>query len=430
VNHSRRVDFDFPTKLVRAHHYHNLGVGANVVTTARKRIFEVCKVGETKEGPAITVMLKLTMNPRKRKKQQRAFPHRLRLPKTSNMQMAMDEDEDCDDPGEALKGNLHAMLRQERSGKYNCMDYLSMTVWEQSVYQVMQKPNIIESGPRPLQGRNTRIDEYCREQIAEWSFRVVDYFRIDREVVALSLSFLDRFLATCRCDRTSFKLAATTTLHLAVKLLYPCKLADLGILSDLSRGEFDMNDVSKMEASILTALTWDLHPPTSIAFASIFTDYFFASRVVSISSADLDDIYDVSSFFCELAVCDYFFVPMHESTVALAAVLNALEGMFGPENSLAAEISQAAVGLNFGLPQDLAAARNRLWEIYERSEECALHNDKGVEAEHLGSWSGAIFVKKSSSASSSPVSVSKPSCHSAIDFGYAHRKPSLRNGSW
>ena len=373
------------------------------------------------------IMLKLTMNPRKKTKRHRAVPHRLRLPRNPDRMDTDEDEEDCDQPHrDAMEDHLHAMVRQEHAGKYNCTDYLSMTVWQQNVYQLMQKPNL-ENAQR-ISGRNSRIDEYCREQIAEWSFRVVDYFRIDREVVAVSLSFLDRFLATCRCDRTSFKLAATTTLHLAVKLLYPCKLTDLGILSDLSRGEFDMKDVSKMETHILKALSWDLHPPTSVAFASIFLDFFFASRVVSISTADLDDVYDVSSFFCELSVCDYFFVPMSKSTIALAAILNSLEGMFGPENRLSTDMIREAVRLGLGVPQDLSAARSRLWEIYERSEECALHNDKCLDDDRHSVWNGAIFVKKNSSVSS-PVSVSKP-CHSATDFGCPTRTPALRNESW
>jgi len=339
--------------------------------------------------------------------------------------MNTDDEDDTEHRGEAVASNLRAMVRQEQSGKYDTIDYLNIASWDRDTFQIVSKSHEMDTGARSPPARNTRIDEYCREQIAEWSFRVVDYFRIDREVVALSLSFLDRFLATCRCDRTSFKLAATTTLHLAVKLLYPCKLADLGILSDLSRGEFDMKDVSRMEASILGSLGWYLHPPTSTAFASLFLDHFFATRVVNITSADLDDIYDVSSFFCELAICDYYFVPIQQTTISLAAILNALEGMFGPENRLATEMIESALSLGLGLPQDIAIARNRLWEIYERSEECALHNDKCTEEDP---WNGGIFVKKNSSTSS-PVSVSKP-CHSATDFGCVHHKQSLRNGSW
>jgi Cyclin, N-terminal domain/Cyclin, C-terminal domain len=332
-----------------------------------------------------------------------------------------------------LADNFHAMLRQERSGKYECTDYLSVAGWQGNVYQMMKKPKFemqpSHGSSSPTTTTTTRIDEFCREQIVEWSFRVVDYFRIDREVVAVSLSYLDRFLATCRCDRTSFKLAATTTLHLAVKLLYPCKLADLGILSDLSRGEFDMKDVCSMESHILHTLAWNLHPPTAVAFSAIFLDYFFASRVVSISSTDLDDVYDVSSFFSELAVCDYYFLLVRSSTIALAAILDALEGMYGPENSLSVDIIEAARELHMGVPHDLMAARNRLWELYERSEECALHNDTVSDEDPTITGHGSIFVKKKPSTLCSPVSVSKP-CHSATDFHCSSHEIMIRNESW
>jgi hypothetical protein len=370
-------------------------------------------------------MLKLTMNPRKRSKRNRSVPHRLRLPANNRSSREYDDEEEIEKEKSMLADNLKVMLGQEALGHYTCTDYLSMNAWQPvSVYQLMKRPKI-EHTTHPV-GANTRIDEYCREQIVEWSFRVVDYFRIDREVVALSLSFLDRFLATCRCDRTSFKLAATTTLHLAVKLLYPCKLADLGILSDLSRGEFHMKDVCEMESHILRALHWHLHPPTAVAFSSIFLDYFFASRVVHLSGTDLDDIYDVSSFFCELSVCEYFFVSMPASQVAIAAILNALEGMFGPQNSLAGEIICAARELRMST-LDCSGARNRLWELYERSEECALHNEKHEVVEDHA-WHSGIFVKKASS-NMSPVSVTKP-CHSATDFFVSPQASKLRNESW
>jgi Cyclin, N-terminal domain len=379
-------------------------------------------------------MLKLIMCRRKRSKKHRAIPFKLRIPlDTTNLM-------DVDDFDEILQHNifaenLQAMLRQECSGKYSCIDYLSLEAWQDSTtYQVIKKPKFDvvsrDIGTASPTFTNSQIDEYCREQIVEWSYRVVDYFRIDREVVAVSLSFLDRFLASCRCDRTSFKLAATTTLHLAVKLLYPCKLSDLGILSDLSRGEFDMKDVCGMESHILHKLSWNLHPPTANAFSSVFLDYFFASRIVTMSGRDIVDIYDVSSFFSELAVCDYLFSLMPSSTVALAAILNALEGMYGPDNRLAIDVIQASHEIRLGIPHNLATARNRLWELYERSEECALHNKASDDiTSNAASWQhGNIFVKKQSSVSS-PVSVTKP-CHSATDYDGSSTELRLRNESW
>lgn len=184
-----------------------------------------------------------------------------------------------------------------------------------------------------------------------------------------------------------------------------------------------------METNILHALQWNLHPPTGAAFTSIFLDYFFASRMVTITNTDLDDVYDVSSFFSELGVCDYFFVQVRPSTIAIASILNAVEGMYGPDHSLVTDILSSAQRLRFPILQlDVAAARNRLWELYERSEECAIHNDKSRGDVHAWSHNNNIFVKKASTLSS-PISVSKP-CHSATDFDCSSHDLSFRNESW
>mmetsp|Transcript_134977 Transcript_134977/g.200818 ORF Transcript_134977/g.200818 Transcript_134977/m.200818 type:complete len:372 (-) Transcript_134977:128-1243(-) len=371
-------------------------------------------------------MLKLTMNPRKRSKRTRSVHHnRIR----HNGSLGMTESEaKAMEQKDMLVDNMHALLQQESSGRYACVDYLSIGVWQRNVY------DLLKNHYRPQhQGGDSRIDEYCREQIVEWSFRVVDYFRIDREVVALSLSFLDRFLATCECDRSSFKLAATTSLNLAVKLLHPCKLGDLGILSDLSRGEFDMHDVAEMESHILSSLAWSMHPPTAVAFTTIFLDYALLDRSLNMTSADIDDLHDISSFFTELAVCDYFFVTMRPSAVALACILNALEGMFGQDNNFAVHVLSTARRLNMFTKEDLTAACHKLWELYERSEECALHNSfDPMEEEKVNERGDFVSTKVVGKAStSSPVTVTK-SCKtvSSNDFMCAMRSKSLRNGSW
>lgn len=324
-----------------------------------------------------------------------------------------------------LEDNLRALLTQEKSAKYRCSDYLSKTSWERNVYDLLKRERLSSHH----QG-DARIDEYCREQIVEWSFRVVDYFRIDREVVALSLSFLDRFLATCKCDRSTFKLAATTTLNLAVKLLHPCKLGELGILSDLSRGEFDMRDVAEMESHILQSLKWDLHPPTPIAISTIFLDCIVLDHGINMTGADIDDLHDISSFFTELAVCDYFFVGVSPSEIAVASVINALEGMFGHQNKYAVQILTAARRLNMYSNQDLSAISHRLWELYERSEECALHNNfDAMEEEKVPE--ATTFVKmRQDMLSDSPISVASNKSMPNNELMCAIRSQHLRNGSW
>lgn len=375
-------------------------------------------------------MLKLTMNPRKRTKRLRSFL--AESSRRSHVQPTETENGATGRPKDLLAENLKALLRQEVSGNYDAVDYLSMTAWQHDIHDLMlTRRQAFEPSPRKPFGTDARIDEYCREQIVEWSFRVVDYFRIDREVVSVSMSFLDRFLATCNCDRSTFKLAATTTLYLAVKLLHPYKLGDLGILSDLSRGEFDMMDVAEMESHILQTLSWYLTPPTAPAIGAVLLDYIFCDNPFQLPSADLDDIYDITAFFTELAVCDYFFVSRRASTIALAAIMDALEGVLGPNNTFRSHVLNAAHALGMTTThQEMVTSRNRLWELYERSEECALHSDKPHdEVCNTAAPSTGIFVKKASTLLS-PVSVSKP-CKSSSDLICASfRVNNLHNGSW
>jgi hypothetical protein len=374
------------------------------------------------------------MNPRKRSKRMRAHFTKFRHHHgTSITEM---ESKAIEQRG-MISDSLSAHLMQEKSGVYSCVDYLSMKEWQLNVYDLLQKNQQRQQAQATTNSQHpgdSQIDEYCREQIVEWSFRVVDYFRIDREVVVLSLSLLDRFLAICQCDRSTFKLAATTTLHLAVKLLHPCKLGELGILSDLSRGEFDMNDVALMEKHILDSLNWKLHAPTSIAFATLLLEFFFSSQNIDMSPTDVDDLYDISSFFTELAVCDYYFVGLTPSMIAIASIVNALEGMFGPDNKITSRILKTASKLNMYKQEDMTRTSHRLWELYERSEECALHNNFDPMEEEKVSDASDIFVSKGACNAGSPVSVSKPcnsmSSNELMSQMCDMRSQTLRNGSW
>lgn len=324
-----------------------------------------------------STMVKLKINPRKRKM-------------TAKCELDMLED------------YITTMLAQEVS--YACVDYLSMTPWQNTL--VKKKGG-------------SSIDEFCREQICEWTYRVVDYFRIDREVVSVSLNYLDRFLCTCSCDRSMFKLAATTTLYMAVKVVHPQKLGDLGILSDLSRGEFEMNDVSTMEERILDGLQWKLHPPTVAAFTVILLD----NLKLALPGHEMEDVYTNASFFAELSVCDYFFVTLKPSTISLACCLNALEGMNHELDFLVIEKAR-----RLGIPtRDLCSTRNRLWELYERSEECALHNDSRPRKPSIVVHASPTPFDSEISPESSPVSVTSERCKSTDYWPFG--KP-LRNGSW
>jgi hypothetical protein len=89
------------------------------------------------------------------------------------------------------------------------------------------------------------VDVVCREKMCDWSYRVADHFRTDRETVAYSFSFLDRFVDHCCTDRTAYKLAAMTTLYLATKM-FNNKIISIASLAELSRGEFDIHHIAEV----------------------------------------------------------------------------------------------------------------------------------------------------------------------------------------
>ena len=62
---------------------------------------------------------------------------------------------------------LTTMLRQEERDSYQCCDYLQN-------YPSAYDDDALSQGEKS-------INEACRTSIAEWMYRVVDHFRVDRE---------------------------------------------------------------------------------------------------------------------------------------------------------------------------------------------------------------------------------------------------------
>ena len=198
-------------------------------------------------------------------------------------------------------GNLRTLLHQAKF--YRCRDYLRRG-----------KDRHTES----ILPREGSVDENCREKMVEWSYKVSDHFRIPREIVACAVSFLDRFVERCGCDRTAFKLAAMTSLYIATKTLNG-KQISINTLAELSRGEFTGSHIAEMELIMLDTLKWKLSPPTIQSFIRHIL-------LLMPSRRNIDLIYERAIFLAELSVFDYAFVPHDKLIIALGAVLIAIRG--------------------------------------------------------------------------------------------------------
>jgi len=161
-----------------------------------------------------------------------------------------------------------------------------------------------------------------REKICYWTYSVIDHFNLSRRTVAISINMFDRYLATKanNCDGSAALLVSLTTLYMAIKV-HERKKIKLSTLVDLSRSQFSATDIENMELEILKSLQWFVHPPTPVDFISFFVKFL----PPSVSVPTRHNVFELSRYIVELAVCDPFLVEALPSTIAFSAVLNVLD---------------------------------------------------------------------------------------------------------
>lgn len=230
------------------------------------------------------------------------------------------------------------------------------------------------------------IDMVCREKMIDWSYRVIDHFHIDREIISLAFAVVDRFVDKCSCDRTAFKLACIAALYTAVKMFNGIQLS-ISTLVDLGRNEFSVKQIAAMERKIIETLDWKINPPTVQAFIH------YLSRLVPPLKDPLAPkrVHDRATFFAELCILDYSFVSQDRYLVAVACVLNGLSSVQGTAVIQRANLQQQFLTkLATLLPTvntDVAAIKSlqgRLWVLYGcsaqlcRDEMACMQNSHGI----------------------------------------------------
>ena len=215
---------------------------------------------------------------------------------------------------ESALATIEAMRKQEETG-YRSYDYLHQ--------QVPPFPSV--NSP---QNAGEPVDVDCRFRMSEWCYQIVDFCKFKRETVAVSMSYLDRFLCTPAgldifLDRSMFQLAAMTALYTAIKIHEP-EAMEPTLIASLSRGVYNEEQVEAMEFKMLNAIMWRVNPPTAIAFIHELLDLIPSSIISGDARAA---VIDLAKFQTEVAVSDYAFVTVNTSSIAFAALFNAFESM-------------------------------------------------------------------------------------------------------
>jgi hypothetical protein len=304
-------------------------------------------------------------------------------------------------------------------------------------------------------GKSKVVDESCRSKICEWCYRIVDFFNINREAVYYAMSYLDRFLLMQHqvqnyIDRRTYKLAATTCLLLSLKIHHPKKVELNKVVKDLSRGQFDHEDVARMELTLLPSLSWRLHPSTAASYVKILMELNpFSSSSSGIREFDADGTRTLAMFFVELSVYDYHFVTQRQSTVALAAIMNAMEtlGLIHPHRRMSTAILEFIDVIFGAMDEDfdslaMSECRNQLHYLYVHTDEfankrkvqvelaaCQLDQRRSVGHPSQDGLTGACYSTDIVDCSDigsgcAPSSILRPRSSSSIDLRRKHR---LRN---
>ena len=218
-----------------------------------------------------------------------------------------------------------------------------------------------------------------REQICEWSYGVVDYFDLSREMVAISMSLIDRFLAKSEGQESGSSskrvlLATMATLQLAIKINEHKKL-HLKSYCLLSRGNFSPKQVEDMEKEVLEVLDWKVNPPTALEFIGHLL--LLLPREVH---ASINEMYTFARYLSELCIHDVFFINVDASLLAVAAILVAMEK---PNDVLVPVWARETFSstLNEKIQMDSQSPKikkvcQRIQQIYEASENASNEEDK------------------------------------------------------
>ncbi|EED86585.1 predicted protein [Thalassiosira pseudonana CCMP1335] len=210
---------------------------------------------------------------------------------------------------------------------------------------------------------------------------------MDRETVAVAMDTADRFfsnqssyiaqraLLQCR----DYELVVMTSLYLAIKL-HERVLFGSDLFAEMSNGVYSVDEIERTEIHILQGLSWRVNAPTSIQMSHHILS-LVSSRIRPVRQLDdrtWSDVLDEVRYQSEHAVRDYYFCTHRSSTVAIAAIFNAIELLRREDRSvLMTALLIVLQEFDFAETNDLVAAKNRLLHDVEEMG-VAANEDGGI----------------------------------------------------
>ena len=218
--------------------------------------------------------------------------------------------------------DICAILELERAHYLPCYDYLSHN--------------------QAYEGTGKYVDESCRRKMSEWSYNFVDHFKFDREVVSVTMNYLDRMSVSTAIKTKGpvttdeYQLTAVAALYLAVKLHGETDAVEGGprkqpikTYVQLCRGLFTVETIGAKEREILSTLDWHVNPPSTICFIASFLRFLpdsWGCKPLDASVANA--IFETARYIAELSVCiSSFAFQFKNSEIAYAVILCSVDAI-------------------------------------------------------------------------------------------------------
>jgi len=234
-----------------------------------------------------------------------------------------------------------------------------------------------------------------------WCYAVVDRYRFERETVAIAMNIVYRFASAPRTssagsqgtrpsrDRAEYQLVTITALYIAIKLNERTILGSHEFAA-ATRDVCSLDDIQGMELKILHALSWRICPPTSLQVANQMLSLMLSQDHTDIEQCTVDLLQEEVAVQTENAVRDHYFATQRPSTVAAAAIMNAIESICDQycEHFVCEHLTQALVCVIGQFPFEsyavLLGARNRLMHLMTEEEEKEICVVPEEELQHAG----------------------------------------------
>lgn len=177
------------------------------------------------------------------------------------------------------------------------------------------------------------VNADARQRIAKWCIGVIETFDCHTEIAEIAMSCLDRFVSTengktILLDRSEYQLAALTALYTAVKIHNPIAFSP-ELMAQLSRRQYNEDEIEAMERRMLGAIQWRVNPPTAMAFVRTYLDVSPVWKWLDEHTQHI--ILELVRCQTNLSITDFELSTSKASHIAIASLLNATKSIYSDE---------------------------------------------------------------------------------------------------